>query len=121
MSLKVYYDLISQPSRALLLFLLTNDIPFEAQEVKLLQGEQFGEEFSKLNPMKKVPMIIDGDFTLTESVGILRYLSRERNVPDHWYPADSKRQARVDEYLEWQHTNTRSHCSLYFTSKLNIS
>ncbi|XP_049830734.1 glutathione S-transferase theta-1-like [Schistocerca gregaria] len=117
MSLKVYYDLISQPSRALLLYLLTNDIPFEAREVRLLQGEQFGEEFSKLNPMKKVPMIIDGDFTLTESVGILRYLSRERNVPDHWYPADSKRQARVDEYLEWQHTNTRRSCSLYFTSK----
>ncbi|XP_049937277.1 glutathione S-transferase theta-1-like isoform X1 [Schistocerca serialis cubense] len=120
MSLKVYYDLLSQPSRAVVLFLLANDIPFVAREINVLHGEQFSEEFAKLNPMKKVPVIKDGEFTLTESVGILRYLCREKNVPDHWYPADSKKQARVDEYLEWQHTNTRSNCALYFLNKFML-
>ena len=32
----------------------------------------------------------------------VRYLAREKDVADHWYPADSRAQARVDEYLEWQ-------------------
>ena len=29
-------------------------------------------------------------------------------VADHWYPRDSRAQARVDEYLECQHLGTRS-------------
>lgn len=52
------------------------------------------------------------------SVGILRYLCREKGVSDHWYPKDSKQQARVDEYLEWQHLNTRANCALYFRAKV---
>ena len=28
-------------------------------------------------------------------------------VADHWYPKESQAQARVDEYLEWQHLGTR--------------
>jgi len=53
------------------------------------------------------------------SVGITRYLCREFKVDDHWYPSDSKEQAKVDEYLEWQHLNTRLHCSAYFLAKVN--
>lgn len=41
------------------------------------------------------------------SIAIIRYLAKEKNIPDKWYPKDSKKQARVDEYLEWQHNNTR--------------
>lgn len=52
------------------------------------------------------------------SVAILRYLSRTYNVADHWYPKDSVKQARVDEYLEWQHTNTRPDCALYYLHKV---
>lgn len=53
------------------------------------------------------------------SVAILRYLAKSRKVPDHWYPSDLKQQARVDEYLEWQHTNTRRTCFSYFTEKVS--
>jgi glutathione S-transferase len=53
-------------------------------------------------------------------VGILRYLCREKGVADHWYPKDSKQQARVDEYLEWQHLNTRANCALYFRAKVQL-
>ena len=47
-------------------------------------------------------------------VFLSRYLAREKDVADHWYPGDSRGQARVDEYLEWQHLNTRAHCATYF-------
>ena len=48
-------------------------------------------------------MIQDGDFALTESVAIMKYLASTRDIADHWYPKDSKSRARVDEYLAWQH------------------
>lgn len=52
------------------------------------------------------------------SVAILRYLCREFNVADHWYPQDLKLQLKVDEYLEWQHLNTRLNCASYFFMKV---
>lgn len=114
MSLKLYYDLLSQPSRALYIFLKICDIPFEQKIVNLKNLEQYTTEFEQINPFKKVPVIEHNGFKLTESVGIARYICREFKVNDHWYPSDSKRQAKVDEYLEWQHLNTRLHCASYF-------
>lgn len=52
------------------------------------------------------------------SVAILRYLCHTYNVADHWYPKDSTKQARIDEYLEWQHINTRADCALYYLHKV---
>lgn len=117
MSLKVYYDLLSQPCRAIIILLRANKIPFEPKEIKLAKGEHYTQEFEKISPFRKVPVIVDGDFPLIESVGILRYLCREKNIADHWYPRDSKKQAKVDEYLEWQHFNTRAQGSLFFLNK----
>lgn len=48
------------------------------------------------------------------SVAILRYLCRTFPVADHWYPKDSQKMARVDEYMSWQHTTLRAHGSMYF-------
>lgn len=117
MTLKLYADLLGQPSRALHIFLKTCEIPFELVNIQLLKGEQFSEEFAKINPMRKVPSIDDNGFFLSESVAIVRYLARENKVADHWYPTDSEKQARVDEYLEWQHLNTRILCMTFFRKK----
>ncbi|XP_032684009.1 glutathione S-transferase theta-3-like [Odontomachus brunneus] len=114
MSLKLYFDLLSQPSRAVYIFLKVCNIPFERNIINLKNLEQLSPEYEKVNPLKKVPAIEHNGFCLAESIGIMRYISREFKVADHWYPSDSKRQAKVDEYLEWQHLNTRLHCSTYF-------
>ncbi|XP_050435631.1 glutathione S-transferase theta-1-like [Adelges cooleyi] len=118
--LKFYYDLLSQPSRALFMFLKKNNIPFEPKPIHLLKGEHFSPEFESINPFQKLPVIDDGGFILIESVAILRYLCRTHNVANHWYPKDLKQQARVDEYLEWQHLNTRAHCALYVFQKIFV-
>jgi len=118
MTLKVFYDLMSQPCRAIIIFLKVNNIPFEAKIVALRKGEHKSSEFTQLNPFQKVPVIDNNGFVLTESIAMIRYLSREYNILDHWYPKDSKRQARVDEYLEWQHLNTRLFGSMIFRERV---
>lgn len=68
-----------------------------------------------MNRFGKVPCIVDGDFRLAESVAIYRYLDRQYPVAPHWYaPDDTVRQARIDEYLAWQHLNIRADVTLYF-------
>ncbi|KAJ7309715.1 hypothetical protein JRQ81_007777 [Phrynocephalus forsythii] len=108
MGLELYLDLVSQPCRAVYLFTKRNGISFEFKLVELVRGQHLGEDFGKVNPLRKVPALKDGDFTLAESIAILLYLARKFKTPDHWYPSDLQKQARVDEYLSWQHTGTRT-------------
>ncbi|XP_045460007.1 glutathione S-transferase theta-1 [Harmonia axyridis] len=113
MSLKLFYDLLSQPSRAMYILLKVSKVPFESCPVNLRGGEHLSEEFrEKFNRFRQVPFIHDKDLKLSESVAIVRYISREYGLGD-LYPSDSREQALVDEYLEWQHTNTRLFCAQY--------
>ncbi|XP_058831676.1 glutathione S-transferase theta-1-like [Topomyia yanbarensis] len=112
--LRYYYDLMSQPSRALYIFLENTKIPYERCLVNLGKGEHLTDEFKAINRFQTVPCIVDKDLHLAESVAIVRYLAREYKFPDHWYPADSHKRARIDEYLEWQHHNTRATGATYF-------
>uniref|UniRef100_A0A8I3S8P9 glutathione transferase n=1 Tax=Canis lupus familiaris TaxID=9615 RepID=A0A8I3S8P9_CANLF len=98
--------LLSQPCRAVYIFAKRNGIPFELRPVELRKGQHLSDAFAQVNPLKKVPALRDGDFTLTyrvslgvRCVAILLYLNRKYKVPDHWYPQDLQACARVDEYL----------------------
>ena len=42
--------------------------------VDLSKGEQRKPEFLAINPMRRVPVLVDGDLTLWESHAILAYL-----------------------------------------------
>ena len=42
------------------------------------------------------------------SVAILIYLvNKSDDIPDHWYPKDARKRARVDQYMAWQHRTIR--------------
>ena len=117
MSVRLFADMLSQPARAVAIFCSAARIPHEMIRVRVGRGDTRTPEFVKINPRMRVPVIVDGDFILTESVAIMRYLAREKEVEDHWYPRDSRAQARVDEYLEWQHLGTRMNCAGYFQQR----
>ncbi|XP_075978171.1 glutathione S-transferase theta-1-like [Anticarsia gemmatalis] len=117
MTLKLYYDLMSQPSRALYILLKSIKYDFEPKYVDLRKAEHYSEDFTAINRLQRVPVIDHNGFILTESVAILKYLSRENIIPESLYPKDSKLQARVEEFLEWQHTGLRLHCAMYFRVK----
>ncbi|KAM9723000.1 glutathione S-transferase theta-2 [Menidia menidia] len=112
--LEVYLDLMSQPCRAVHILLACTGIPHRVRTVALRKGEQRAPAFTELNPMQKVPVLVDRGFVLTESDAILKYLATRYDVPDHWYPRQPERRARVDEYTAWHHTNTRPHAAKVF-------
>uniref|UniRef100_A0A8C9S7W5 Glutathione S-transferase theta 2 n=1 Tax=Scleropages formosus TaxID=113540 RepID=A0A8C9S7W5_SCLFO len=116
--LEVYLDLLSQPCRAVHIFLSHNKIPHKLRIVALRKGEHKTPEFTKLNPMQQVPVMVDKGFVLTESDAILKYLATNYNVPEYWYPRDPERRARVDEYTVWHHTNIRPPAAKVFLIEL---
>ncbi|KAK3034561.1 hypothetical protein RJ639_033807 [Escallonia herrerae] len=108
MTLKVYADRMSQPSRAVIIFCKVNGIEFEEIKVELSKRQHLSPEFKEINPMKKVPTIVDGRFKLFESHAILIYLACAfPGVADHWYPADLFKRAKINSALDWHHSNLR--------------
>ncbi len=101
--MKLYMHPISTTSRPVLQFIADNKIAVDMQTVDVLKGEQYGEAYSKLNPNHLIPMLEDGDFRLTESATILRYLAQKIDSPA--YPKDLRQRARVDEVLDWFNSN----------------
>ena len=53
-------------------------------------------EYKALNPLSKVPTLVDGDLTLTESMAINLYLARRYGKS--WWPSSVEDEARL---LQW--------------------
>ncbi|XP_030847844.1 glutathione S-transferase theta-1-like [Strongylocentrotus purpuratus] len=121
MVVNVYIDFQSQPCRALVIFLKNTKIPFEIKAIGITRGDHKKPEFGKVTPLQTVPAIQDGDFSMGETVAIIRYLSTKYSdlVPDHWYPKDLEKRARVDEYMAFHHTGTRGGCCGIFISEVS--
>jgi len=105
----LYAFALSQPSRTVHSYLLYCKIPHEYHSIDLLQGKQQSPDYLAINPKGQVPCLKDNQILLTESTAILRYLSRNNRhlVDENLYPIDIVRCAKVDEVLDWYHSNVR--------------
>lgn len=101
--MKLYYHPASTTSRPVLLFAAEQKIPLELQVVDLFTGEHYKEAYLKINPNHMVPVLEDGDFRLTESSAILKYLADKIDSPA--YPKDLKQRAKVNEVMDWINSN----------------
>lgn len=99
MTLTLYYAAGSIPSRACLLLIRTLKLEVEVKNVNLAAGEQFNPDFLKLNPLHKVPVLVDDGFVLTEGRAILCYLVNKFKPGNALYPNDPQKRARVDQRL----------------------
>lgn len=100
--MKIYYHPVSTTSRPLVLFVEENRLPVEFQLVDLMKGEHYQPEYVAVNPSRLVPVLEDGDFRLTESSAILKYLAERFQSPA--YPSELKARARVNEVMDWINT-----------------
>jgi glutathione S-transferase len=101
--MKLYYHPASTTSRIVMLFAAEQKIDLEYKLVDLFTGEHLKPEYAKINPNCLVPVLEDGDFRLTESSAILKYLADKAGSPA--YPKDLKARARVNEMMDWFNSN----------------
>ncbi|MFZ2649471.1 MAG: glutathione S-transferase family protein [Burkholderiaceae bacterium] len=100
--MKLYFHPASTTSRPVMLFAAENRIALDEQVVDLFTGEHYKAPYEAINPNHLVPVLEDGDFRLTESSAILKYLAEKSNSP--LYPKDLQQRARVNERMDWFNT-----------------
>ncbi|HJU22934.1 MAG TPA: glutathione S-transferase family protein [Casimicrobiaceae bacterium] len=100
--MKLYYHPVSTTSRPVVLFARESGIDLDYEIVDLFTGKQYQPEYAAINPSRQVPVLEDGDFRLTESSAILKYLADK--IGSKAYPSDLKKRARVNERMDWLNT-----------------
>lgn len=78
--LQFYYNPISVNARRVWVTLLEKQIPFEPIVVNL-DGDQFHDDFTAINPLQRVPVIVDEGLRVVESLAILDYLEARYPLP----------------------------------------
>jgi glutathione S-transferase len=73
-------------------------VDYESVTVNLLAGEHRSPEFLEINPAGKLPVLVDGDLVLTESVAIVLYLA-EKYSSQGLMPAGLKDRAQLNRWL----------------------
>ena len=97
-----YYHPASTASRPVLLFAAESGLGLDLKLVDIFKGEHLQPAYRALNPNALVPMLEDGDFRLTESSAILKYLADKIDSP--LYPKGLQQRARVNERMDWINT-----------------
>jgi GST-like protein len=102
------YGMSSPNVRKILLALEEMDLPYHSRHVSVFRSGQFEPDFMAMNPLSKVPVLIDPagagkDCPIFESGAILIYLA-ETYAP-HFYPATGPARWEVLKWLMVQIAN----------------
>jgi len=107
--IKAFWGSGSAPARRVLLALEEKGLAYESHEISFSNKDHKTPEYLALNPRGKVPVLVDGDIPLYESLAILHYL--EFAYPDHpLFPLDNRGRAL---------TLTKTHEQCYFEEALS--
>jgi glutathione S-transferase len=82
-------------------FIKHYDLDVDIHQVSFRDDETKTDEYYAINPMRRVPALVDGDLHLWESNAILTYLARK--FPEtNTLPTDIEGRADADRWLHWQ-------------------
>ncbi len=79
--------------------LLELGLEYEFHPIQARTGETQTEEFRRLNPRHKIPVLRHGQFVLTESAAIIQYLSETFGISKELHvPMDATSRATLNEW-----------------------
>ncbi len=103
MAIEVFWGSGSPYSWRVLLALTVKGVPYESRLIQFSKGEHKAPEYLAMNPRGKVPTIRDGDYTLYESMAILRYLEAKHPEPA-LFGTSPEETGRIECAIqEWEH------------------
>ncbi|XP_063531812.1 glutathione S-transferase 1-like [Cydia strobilella] len=91
----------SPPSNAVRMVGAILGLQFEYVEPDIIKGEHKSPEYRKINPMSTIPVLKDGNLTVSESHAIILYLLNKYGGEhkEKLYPSDPATRAIVDQCL----------------------
>jgi glutathione S-transferase len=83
--------------------LTEKNLPFDVHTVALHEGEQRSAAYVQTSFTARVPALVDGDFSLSESSAIIEYLEDKWPAPTHaaLLPRDLQQRARARQVMAW--------------------
>ncbi|MEP6344074.1 MAG: glutathione S-transferase family protein [Maricaulaceae bacterium] len=96
---KIYYHPLSFPSLTVVFAAEAMGIDYERKIIDLPAGEHKSEAYLAVNPYGKIPAMSDGDFNLSETSAIVRYLALREN--SSLYGGDLQQQAKIDQWVDF--------------------
>ena len=96
--IKLYDHPLSGNSYKVRLTLAHLGTEYEKIPIDIFQGEHHSDEFTLLNPNRKIPVLCDGDFALWESNAIVMYLGKKFS-PNKIFPEDPETFGLVSQWI----------------------
>ena len=98
--MKLYTHPLSSNARRVRLVVHHLGLPVSEEIVDLAKGAQRSPEYLALNPMGKVPTLVDGELKLTESYAIMIYLC-EKSGRRELYPDELSSRTDINRWMFW--------------------
>jgi glutathione S-transferase len=100
--MKLFVDSTYDSPYAMSVFVALHEksLPFEIHAVDLEAGKNHEPGFAKASITHRIPTLVDGDFTLSESSAIDEYLD-EAYPQTRIYPVDIRQRARARQIQAW--------------------
>lgn len=96
--MKLHHHSLSGHSHRAHLFLSLAGIPHELVQVDLARAEHKSDVFLALNRFGQVPVLVDGETVVPDSIAIMVYAARKFGKAD-WLPDDPAEAAAVQRWL----------------------
>lgn len=99
------YSLATPNGQKVSIALEEMELPYDAHRIDITKGEQFSEEFKKINPNSKIPALVDPNgpegypISIMESGAILIYLAQKSRK---FFPVDLRLRSETLQWLFFQ-------------------